>query len=395
MYYPNSFFLLRGNHECRQLTAFFNFKDECSYKYNIELYDSIMAAFDFLPLAAIINNQFFCVHGGLSPDIRSLEEISLLDRCKEIPREGPMCDLLWSDPFEEEGKPADDRDETDEEGNQEDSSWFGYNDQRQCSYVYGVAAVNQFLQENKLTSIIRAHEAQIQGYKMQMVNADSGIPRVITIFSAPNYCDIYNNKAACLKFDQNVLNIKQFIDSPHPYYLPKFMDVFQWSLPFVAEKVCDMLATVLRLGEDDSSGDDDENVFTSTEPPIAMKDVKDSPQAVELKSTENDKLKQKAVAVTKIMNMYKTLREEHESIVHLRELSPGKRISLGGGLQAGSEAIQQAVKIFENAREADAENEIYPVVPRGHRPTASDSRMYEIQKILSPRRRQYKSRASM
>jgi len=148
-----------------------------------------------------------------------------------------MCDLLWSDPYEEGGKDI----ATDEgnelgHGQQASTSWFGYNETRQCSYVFGVEAVKQFLQDNKLTSVIRAHEAQVEGYKMQMVNKTSKIPRVITIFSAPNYCDAYKNKAACLKFDHNVLNIKQFVDSPHPYYLPNFMDVFQWSLPFVAEK---------------------------------------------------------------------------------------------------------------------------------------------------------------
>lgn len=100
MTYPKSFFMLRGNHECRQLTSFFNFKDECAYKYNLALYDNIMNSFDHLPLSAIINKAFFCVHGGLSPDITTLDEIRQIDRFQEVPREGPMCDLLWADPFD-------------------------------------------------------------------------------------------------------------------------------------------------------------------------------------------------------------------------------------------------------------------------------------------------------
>lgn len=247
--------MLRGNHECRQLTSFFNFKDECkylslssartnlrylfllafpsvppnigflqllnfrtnlttcdfgmtffswdvgAYKYTEELYDAIMTSFDHIPLAAMVNKAFFCVHGGLSPDVQKLSEIDEIQRGMEIPREGPMCDLLWSDPYEEtDGQESEAKDS---------SGWFGYNATRQCSYVYGVEAVKSFLRINKLTSIIRAHEAQVDGYKMHMVNKTSGIPRVITIFSAPNYCDVYKNKAACLKFDAGTLNIKQ------------------------------------------------------------------------------------------------------------------------------------------------------------------------------------------
>jgi serine/threonine-protein phosphatase 2B catalytic subunit len=92
------------------------------------------------------------------------------------------------------------------------------------------------LERNNLLSIIRAHEAQDAGYRMYRKTKTTGFPSVMTIFSAPNYLDVYNNKAAVLKYESNVMNIRQFNFSPHPYWLPNFMDVFTWSLPFVGEK---------------------------------------------------------------------------------------------------------------------------------------------------------------
>lgn len=123
-----------------------------------------------------------------------------------------------------------------------------------CSRRYHAAC--QFLERNGLLSIIRAHEAQDAGYvspyplsprtgliracacryRMYRKTKTTGFPSVMTIFSAPNYLDVYNNKAAVLKYENNVMNIRQFNCTPHPYWLPNFMDVFTWSLPFVGEK---------------------------------------------------------------------------------------------------------------------------------------------------------------
>lgn len=194
--YPKRIWMLRGNHECRQMTAFFNFRDECEYKYNTCVYDAIMDSFDTLPLAATINGKFLAVHGGISPDLVKLKDLNGVDRFHEPPREGIQCDLIWADPQEDkEGQPP---------AKKGAPQWIP-NEVRGCSYFFTFDCAVQFLQKNALLSVIRAHEAQVEGYKMHKTNPATGFPSVITIFSAPNYCDCYNNKAAILKFDNNTL----------------------------------------------------------------------------------------------------------------------------------------------------------------------------------------------
>ena len=136
--------------------------------------------------------------------------------------------MLWSDPID--FKEADAKE------------CFTENKVRKCSFFYGEAAVARFLEDNKLLSIIRAHEAQPEGFKLHEWTAQSAqggsgiIPPVMTIFSAPNYCDMYKNKAAIIILSEGVMSIQQFSHSPHPFILPRYMDLIGWSLPFVTEK---------------------------------------------------------------------------------------------------------------------------------------------------------------
>ncbi|XP_064555577.1 serine/threonine-protein phosphatase 2B catalytic subunit 1 isoform X3 [Drosophila montana] len=362
--YPDTLTLLRGNHECRHLTEYFTFKQECIIKYSESIYDACMEAFDCLPLAALLNQQFLCIHGGLSPEIFTLDDIKTLNRFREPPAYGPMCDLLWSDPLEDFG-------------NEKTNEFFSHNSVRGCSYFFSYSACCEFLQKNNLLSIVRAHEAQDAGYRMYRKNQVTGFPSLITIFSAPNYLDVYNNKAAVLKYENNVMNIRQFNCSPHPYWLPNFMDVFTWSLPFVGEKVTEMLVNVLNICSDDElvAGPDDELEEELRKKIVLMpatvnnNNNNNTPsKPASMSALRKEIIRNKIRAIGKMSRVFSVLREESESVLQLKGLTPTGALPMGalsGGRDSLKEALQgltaaSHIHSFAEAKGLDAVNERMP-----------------------------------
>ena len=187
--YPTRIYLTRGNHESTEITQLYGFYDECIKKYNnANVWKSFTELFNLLPLAAIVDNKIFCLHGGLSPEIKTLDQIRELDRKKDIPNAGAMCDLLWSDPEERTG--------------------WGVSP-RGAGYIFGADISKKFLSTNDLMMINRAHQLVMKGFSWSHDNS------VCTLFSAPNYCYRCGNQAGIMEISENFKNnIQQFEPNP-------------------------------------------------------------------------------------------------------------------------------------------------------------------------------------
>ena len=172
--YPEHITLLRGNHESRQICFAYGFYEEITRKYgNANAWEYFTDLFDYLPLAALVEGKIFCVHGGLSPLISTVDQIRLINRKQEIPHEGAYCDLMWSDPDDIE-------------------AWIM--SARGAGYVFGWKVVNEFNRINGLELICRAHQLVNEGFKYWFRDKN-----LVTVWSAPNYCYRCGNKASILK----------------------------------------------------------------------------------------------------------------------------------------------------------------------------------------------------
>ncbi|KAF7347849.1 Serine/threonine-protein phosphatase [Mycena venus] len=177
--YPENFFLLRGNHECANVTRVYGFYDECKRRCNIKTWKTFIDVFNCLPIAAIVASKIFCVHGGLSPSLHSMDDIKRIQRPTDVPDYGLLNDLLWSDPS--------------------DTALDWEDNERGVSYCFGKGIINDFLVRYDIDLICRAHMVVEDGYEFWNDRT------LVTVFSAPNYCGEFDNYGACMSVSEDLL----------------------------------------------------------------------------------------------------------------------------------------------------------------------------------------------
>ncbi|KAG9124550.1 serine/threonine protein phosphatase Pzh1 [Ceratobasidium sp. 392] len=177
--YPENFFLLRGNHECANVTRVYGFYDECKRRCNIKIWKTFIDVFNCLPIAAVVASKIFCVHGGLSPSLHTMEDIKRIQRPTDVPDYGLLNDLLWSDPS--------------------DNAVDWEDNERGVSYCFGKSVINDFLVRYDMDLICRAHMVVEDGYEFWNDRT------LVTVFSAPNYCGEFDNYGACMSVSDDLL----------------------------------------------------------------------------------------------------------------------------------------------------------------------------------------------
>lgn len=177
--YPENVFLLRGNHECASVTKVYGFYEECKRRCSVKIWRNLVDVFNTLPIAATIGGKIFCVHGGLSPHLKSLDDIMNIHRPTDLPDTGLLADLVWSDP---------------------DPSIYQWSDNdRGVSYCFGKIVLDNFCAKFRFDLVARGHMVVEDGYEF------FNRRKLVTVFSAPNYCDEFGNWGAVMSVSRDLI----------------------------------------------------------------------------------------------------------------------------------------------------------------------------------------------
>lgn len=177
--HPQSFHMLRGNHETINMNNIYGFKGEVQAKVDTgKSFDLFTEVFNWIPLGAVIGKKAFVTHGGLfSEDGVTLDDLRKIDRVRQPPETGLMCEMMWADPQPGLGRAP---------------------SKRGVGLAFGPDVTSAFLETNDLSLVIRSHEVKQEGYEVMHDG------QLVTVFSAPNYCDTMGNKGAFITLDHNI-----------------------------------------------------------------------------------------------------------------------------------------------------------------------------------------------
>lgn len=199
--YPQNTIVVRGNHEFKELCQTCGFVCELAqvYKSTEALEKCFYDAFSYIPLAALIHEKILCIHGGIGPTVKTIRDIQMIQRPLLSFSYEPAGSLLWSDPTTK----VDEFVESD----------------RGTGYKYGQTALFNFIANNNLDIIVRGHECVDGGVNLMFQR------RLVTVFSASNYCGVQPNKAAVLTVSLNGMKKEAVVFLPLKY-MPRPKAVF-------------------------------------------------------------------------------------------------------------------------------------------------------------------------
>ena len=182
--YPQHVILLRGNHECRLINQTYGFKESCKRSFDrdgLKIWRKFSQAFQNLPILGLIDDKILCMHGGISNHIKSIDQLKRLKKPDNIPDDGLLCDLVWSDPEKSQYQE------------------YVFNDSRGVGVLFNEAAVEKICDKLDIDLISRSHQVVDDGYEF-FANR-----QLVTIFSAPGYMGDFDNEGAMMDVDETLM----------------------------------------------------------------------------------------------------------------------------------------------------------------------------------------------
>jgi len=371
--YPSHLVLLRGNHECEKLSKHFNFQLEATNKYNNKCFSLFAEWFKCLPLGSSLKTEkgeIFFVHGGPPSTVHDTEELQKVDRFIEPPMEGVVSDCLWSDPLGDDTAEGLD-DETMVE-------WFSVefepNPDRGCGMVFGYQGLVNFLEKNNYLFCVRGHEVKQKGWEEHRFCKgiiDQPLPLLITVFSAPNYCDFYGNSGAVMlvwgkKEDEEgerleitageergeeeggevegLYKIETFESVSHPFVLPKSKNGIAHTLPLIYTHLTTLVKWITSPDEEDKEEKPEEKEESEEEKKMKKRRI----------------MREKILTYARMQTMLEILRDSKEDLAVIRKHNEGV---LPRGLisaRGARDIIKTKAEKFREAQRRDKKNEALP-----------------------------------